>query len=295
MAFLSKKNTALLQEILQEEAIPLGYEALHKMAAEFAQKKGNRVSLPLMEMNKQFLLMIRLAFQQLQDTSANAPVVPALFSSATTNTTSTSNLPMRPQAARSKNVSFDEQLELHKTHFQQFAAPPPPTPPVFQDPEPTFDGDLHALMQKAMSERNYDAQPPPLQGNGRKLQIGSVIEDETHKQDLIDIEKFNQAQPSEPQQPPPPLSAVNFFAKLKTVPVQVASPPPPPPPPLTEGELDISDLTIHPMDVSPETPSSKRSIEILTDRVNQLTVQLEQLATEFAMFRKEKNNAEGRE
>jgi hypothetical protein len=223
VSFLSKQNTALLQEILQEESIFLGMESFHQMASDFAHKKG-QTRLPLMEMNKQFLLMIRLAYQQLQQMQSQPPLP----------STTAATMPSRPQGVRSKNVSFDQELELHRKHFQQFAAPPPPTPPVFQDPEPSsnssassMEADLQTLMTKTINERKYDSALPS-QFTGRKLQIGSMIEQTSHTEDVIDIEGISGGGGGPTQ---PAMSAfsssvevafngenkmTDFFSKLKT-------------------------------------------------------------------------------
>jgi hypothetical protein len=207
MSFLSKKNSDMLFDLITEECINVDYSSFNKMLLEFGQINGTRHS--LMEMNKQF---IRHLITNYGRTQSN----PTGFSEQQfhSNSNISTNMPSRPQGSRSKNVSFDEQLELHKQHFQQYAAPPPPTPPIFKDEESNNSSDLEVLMKKALSERKYDVISS--QQNTRKLHIGSVIEDEKHKEDLIDIDKLTKQQPQQqPQQPQPELSSFGFFSKLK--------------------------------------------------------------------------------
>jgi hypothetical protein len=205
MSFLSKKNSDMLFDLITEESVNIDYSSFNKMLLEFGQINGTRH--PLIEMNKQFIRHLITNYGRIQSN-------PTGFSEQQfhSNSNISTNMPSRPQGSRSKNVSFDEQLELHKQHFQQYAAPPPPTPPIFKDDESNNSSDLEALMKKALSERKYDvisSQPNP-----RKLHIGSVIEDEKHKEDLIDIDKLTKQQPKpEPQE----LSSFGFFSKLKMV------------------------------------------------------------------------------
>jgi len=200
MYFLSKKNADILFDVISEESINVDYPSFNQIFIEYGQTTGN--NLPLMEMNKQFIRYL-LANYGRKNTSQQQQQ----------NNISTS-MPSRPQGSRSKNVSFDQQLELHRQHFQQYSAPPPPEPPVFKDETPSPSGDLDILMKKALSERKYDPILP--QQNPRKLHIGSVIEDEKHKEDLIDIDKFAKP-PSPSPSTSPELSTLGFFSKLKTV------------------------------------------------------------------------------
>jgi hypothetical protein len=213
MSFLSKKNSDMLFDLITEESINVDYVSFNKLFLEFGKVNGNRH--PLMEMNKQFIRTLLTNYGQ--HNSIQTPITVTRYPDQQQfqNNNISTTMPSRPQGSRSKNVSFDEQLELHKQHFQQYAAPPPPTPPVFKDEESTPSSDLEILMKKALGERNYDSVPP--QQNPRKIHIGSVIEDEKHKEDLIDIDILNKPQPL--QQPPPQtdISNLGFFSKLKTV------------------------------------------------------------------------------
>lgn len=277
-SFMSRQNTALLQEIIQEELPGVDEVSFHQMASHFAQTKGKE-RLPLMEMNKRFLLMLRMAYQQTQQ--ENHPL----------QTSSSSSMPSRPQGARSKNVSFDQELELHRQHFQQFATPPPPTPPVFQDPESSTESDLQVLMQRAMSERNYDSAPHPSSSssssqsathtpitNGRKLHIGSVIDDTdtTHTEDVIDIEKLTQPAPA--LSSPPPLSSFDFFSKLKTSRL----------PETMDAPTSATTPETFPMDETPARPAEEDlhdTIANLTTELQDTKRHLQQLTEEFAAFK----------
>jgi hypothetical protein len=194
MSFLSKKNSDMLFDLITEESINLDYASFNKLFLEFGQINGTRH--PLIEMNKQFVRLLITNYGRTQSKSTGFTEQP-LYQ------------PSRPQGSRSKNVSFDEQLEIHKQHFQQYAVPPTPTPPVFKDEESNPSADLDVLMKKALSERKYDVISQ--QQNTRKLHIGSVIEDEIHKEDLIDIDKYSGEQPQQD------ISTLGFFSKLKTV------------------------------------------------------------------------------
>lgn len=213
MSFLSKKNSDMLFDLITEESINVDYVSFNKLFLEFGKVNGNRH--PLMEMNKQFIRTLLTNYGQ--HNSIQTPITVTRYPEQPQfqNNNISTTMPSRPQGSRLKNVSFDEQLELHKQHFQQYAAPPPPTPPVFKDEESTPSSDLEILMKKALGERNYDSVPP--QQNPRKIHIGSVIEDEKHKEDLIDIDILNKPQPL--HQPPPQtdISNLGFFSKLKTV------------------------------------------------------------------------------
>lgn len=207
MSFLSKENSDLLYDVIKE-SINIDYISFNQRFLEFGQINGNKF--PLIEMNKQFIrsFLVTPSKQQMS-----------------------TNMPSRPQGSRSKNVSFDEELELHKQHFQQFAAPPPPTPPVFKDYEDesflhvnknrtgTGPGNEHGnsnldlLMQKALSERKYDPIPPP-SNSVRKIQIGSVIEDESYSNDVIDVDKFNHSVENNKTESNLP-SVTTFFSKLQ--------------------------------------------------------------------------------
>jgi hypothetical protein len=213
MSFLSKKNSDMLFDLITEESINVDYASFNKLFLEFGQINGTRH--PLMEMNKQFIRNLLTNYGRHPSTQQTISVNRYPEQQQFQNNNISTTMPSRPQGSRSKNVSFDEQLELHKQHFQQYASPPPPTPPVFKDEESTPSSDLEILMKKALGERNYDSVPP--QQNPRKIHIGSVIEDEKHKEDLIDIDILNKPQPL--HQPPPQtdISNLGFFSKLKTV------------------------------------------------------------------------------
>jgi hypothetical protein len=214
MSFLSKKNEYLLYDVTTEY-VKIDHNSFSVLFAEFGKTRGNQ-GMTLMEMNQQFLLSI---------INRNSPSSPSSSSISTQSQFQQQQqqqqqqiMPSRPQGARSKNVSFDEQLELHKQHFQQFAMPPPPTPPNFKDADVDIPPDnLELLMRKAQSERKYDALPPSGQQGPRKLQIGSVIEDDNVKGDFIDIDKLNKRSPPQTPSPPSPENAFSFFSKLKRV------------------------------------------------------------------------------
>jgi hypothetical protein len=277
-SFLSKQNAGLLQEILQEESIHLGTESFHQMASDFAQKKGQH-RLPLMEMNKQFLLMIRMAYQQLQqrDPQQTQPPSPS-YPSPLLQASATTTLPSRPTGARSKNVTFDQELELHRQHFQQYAAPPPPTPPVFQDPEASpMESDLQALMKRTMNERKYDSAPPSqLQSNvGRKLQIGSAIEETIPKEEVIDLETLSSRENS---------TSSDFFSKLKTT-TQISRE-------ITNSSSSSSSSSSPFYTDPPATTTTNTPNDDLQHTVNKLQTELEeskrllsQLSEEFAAFK----------
>jgi len=142
MYFLSKKNADILFDVISEESINVDYPSFNQIFIEYGQTTGN--NLPLMEMNKQFIRYL-LANYGRKNTSQQQQQ----------NNISTS-MPSRPQGSRSKNVSFDQQLELHRQHFQQYSAPPPPEPPVFKDETPSPSGDLDILMKKALTQRRFD-------------------------------------------------------------------------------------------------------------------------------------------
>lgn len=205
----------MLFDVISEESINVDYPSFNKLFLEFGQTNGNRH--PLMEMNKQFIRTLLSTYGR-NTPSSKSHSQPQF---QIQNNNMSTNMPSRPQGARSKNVSFDEQLELHRQHFQQFASPPPPTPPIFEDDASINpSGNLDILMQKALSERKYDAVPQFQSQPARKLHIGSVIEDEKHKEDVIDIDKLTIPIPTQPQPQPPPIEDVStfgFFSKLKTV------------------------------------------------------------------------------
>jgi len=213
MSFLSKDNSDLLYDVIKE-TINIDYLSFNQRFLEFGQSNGNKM--PLIEMNKQF---IRSFLSPSSNSNSNANEKPQTSSNMSTN------ILFRPQGSRSKNVSFDEQLELHKQHFQQFSAPPPPTPPVFKDEDKESFSNLDLLMQKALSERNYDPIPIASQQPARKLQIGSVIEDEIYMDDVIDVDKFNNTVENKIKgQTTNVPSVTTFFSKLQQIPESPESP-----------------------------------------------------------------------
>jgi hypothetical protein len=261
MSFLSRKNEYLLYDVITEEYLKIDYQSFSAFFAEFGKKYGNQ-GIPLMELNKQF---IRAIVSNNKETSIS------------TNGTAQQFMPSRPQNARSKNVSFDEQLEQHRQHFQQFAMPPPPTPPNFKDaeePPPPPSDNIEMLMKRALNERKYDAIPPQ---PARKLQIGSVIEDETHKEDLIDIDKIGKRPPT------PPENAFGFFSKLKRIEAI----------PVPEPEQDVSLLpssvplstTSTPINLQETPNNNSEEMSILSTKIDSLTTTVTNLSIELAETR----------
>jgi hypothetical protein len=258
MSFLSKKNEYLLYDVITEEYLKIDYQSFSAFFAEFGKNYGNH-GIPLMELNKQFIRAI---------VSNNKGI--------STNGTSQQFMPSRPQNARSKNVSFDEQLEQHRQHFQQFAMPPPPTPPNFKDAEespPPPSDNIEMLMKRALNERKYDAIPPQ---TARKLHIGSVIEDDIHKEDLIDIDKIGKRPPT-----PPTENAFGFFSKLKRIeaipePEQDVSSSP------SSVPLSTTSTTIN----LQETPNNNsEEMSILSTKIDSLTKTVTNLSIELAETR----------
>jgi hypothetical protein len=274
MSFLSKENSDLLYEVIRE-TMNVDYASFNKSFLEFGQINGN--SLPLMEMNKQFIRSF-LVSSGMDNTPQSYPQRQSQSQSQQTS------MPFRPQGARSKNVSFDEQLELHKQHFQQFAVPPPPTPPNFkdEDPEPVINLDI--LMQKALSDRKYDPMPPP--PPVRKLHIGSVIEDMSIKEDIIDVDKFNnkverKLKEPEPEPEPDTVPSVNtFFSKL-----QQLKPAKPLAPLINPDTIDV------------DKPINKltQDIQHLTDTVNKLEKEIETIKQTISQLQKNIYNEELKE
>jgi hypothetical protein len=281
MAFLSKKNADMLYEVVSEEFVNIDYGSFNKLFLEFGESVA-QTQLPVMELNKRFVRTLQAQYQQQRHLQQSHQ--PQQQNQQQQAHPSSSIIPSRPQGARSKNVTFDQELELHKQHFQQFAAPPPPTPPVFKD---TFEqpvDDLSLLMKKAMSERNYDTMPPP--PPTRKLHIGSVVEDEKLKEDMIDIDKFLQQregsskrqphpQPQQQHQPQPTkpsasaASSFDFFSKLKVVKPVIESQPD-----LPDEEEDNEEEKIIEDSV---TNISTNALEELTQKVSILTEELQSM------------------
>lgn len=301
MSFLSRKNADLVYSVISEESIGMDYPSFRQAFLEFGQMYNNQ-NIPLMEMNKHFIRSVLNTYGR----QSNAPSpMQAQHTQHTQHQPSLSTVPNRPQGARSKNVSFDEQLELHKQHFQQFATPPPPTPPVFKDADLLPADNLELLMKQAMMERNYDAtptSPPP-----RKIQIGPVIEDEKHKEDMIDIEKLNAQNQIQNPTPTPTIStqpatnptdslpSFDFFSKLK----KVTQPPPEIVAEPVEFVVDSFSIIKEKENLNENKEISRRDFEELTKKVEVLSKELEEtkemVATLSATFSRYLNETELKE
>jgi uncharacterized coiled-coil protein SlyX len=129
-------------------------------------------------------------------------------------------------------------------------------------------------MKRALNERKYDAIPPQ---PARKLQIGSVIEDETHKEDLIDIDKIGKRPPT------PPENAFGFFSKLKRIEAI----------PVPEPEQDVSLLpssvplstTSTPINLQETPNNNSEEMSILSTKIDSLTTTVTNLSIELAETR----------
>jgi hypothetical protein len=241
MSFLTKDNSDLLYDVIKEY-INIDYPSFNKRFLEFGKTNGNKMS--LIEMNKKFI---------------------SSFLSSTQNTM-TNNVPFRPQGSRSKNVSFDEQLELHKQHFNQFSSPPPPNTPVFKDENNESFVNLDLLMKKALNERNYDQLPTqPV----RKLHIGSVIEDEIHDNDVIDVEKFNEINKSKNIHVGSEVISVTntFFSKLQQLKPEKRLDPLENPNKIEVEEDNIKSMIT---DLTNTLNNLKQEIEIMKEKINKI-------------------------
>lgn len=268
MSFLSKKNADMLFDVISEESINIDNSSFNKLFLEFGQTNGNRH--PLMEMNKQFIRNLLSTYGR-HSTKSHSQI-------QMQNNNMSTNMPSRPQGSRSKNVSFDEQLELHRQHFQQFASPPPPTPPIFEDDTSINpSGNLDILMKKALSERKYDALPQNQTPQARKIQIGNIIEDEKHKDDVIDIDKLT-------ANIQPEITTFGFFSKLKTVKKETT---------LDleqENPLDnIQTSAIDDIDISTNSfEELKKTVAELSKKIDRLSAELESVINTYSQELKER-------
>jgi len=270
MAFLTQSNYNLLYNLVTETHTQIQPDFFQNVFLEFGRKENG----PLMELNKKFIrkLMNKISTQnKLPPPSQLIPQqTQSLFSFNQIDTT-------RPQGMRSKNVTFDEQLELHKQHFQQFSAPTPPPTPVFSDDLTQPSSGIDELMKKTLMERKYDTlniNPPPSlqqqpyhsQRPPRKLEIGSVVNDtEVIKQDMIDIDDLGNI-PLKPQPTFQNKNLENLFSKLRVV------------PPISSSQT----LEQNTQTEETEQPLERNNlIEQLTKRVEHLEIELAELKKHF--------------
>ena len=261
MAFLTQSNYNLLYGLVKETHTQIEPDFFQNAFLEFGRKETG----PLMDLNKKF---IRRLMHKISTQPKPTPVFP---------------FTQPIETARSKNVTFDQQLELHQQHFKQFAAPPPPPTPVFKDELIQPSSGIDELMKKAIMERKYDTlniQPPstslqqqPYQNQRppRRLEIDTVVNDiDIIKNDIIDIDNLeNNSQQSSANK-----SVENLFSKLRIV------NPVPESPALESQALESPALDSIKIDNNKSMEhflERKQTIEQLTSRVQQLEIELQEL------------------
>ena len=269
MAFLTQSNYNLLYGLVKETHTQIEPDFFQNAFLEFGRKETG----PLMDLNKKFIrkLMQKISTQhKLPTPSQLLPQQQPTF-------------PFN-MARSSKNVTFDEQLELHQQHFKQFSAPPPPPTPVFSDDLTQPSSGIDELMKKAIMERKYDTHnispPPPSslqqqqqyysQRPPRKLEIGNIVNDpDIVKQDIIDIDNLENvslqiSEIPQPLQPSANKTVENLFSKLRMVSTVPESPA------LDSVKIEKDKSIEHSLE-------RKQTIEQLTTRIEHLEIELAEL------------------
>lgn len=202
MEFLKKENYKLLLDIITEEVPNVNIQLFDSVFRKYGAKEITSEK-DLLALNKGFVfLFMNLITKPSEQTF---PLVQNEPIDAT-----------HQKISQLKRVSFDTEVEKHRQHFQQLAAPPIPPMPNFSDDIKESKINLEALVKQTLMSRNYDVpiqKPPP-----RLLEIGSIIPDTEVQHNIIPLQQPEQQSPPT-QTTPQNLTKINsiFFSKLQQI------------------------------------------------------------------------------
>jgi hypothetical protein len=206
MEFLNKSNYNLLLDIIKEEVPNININMFQSMFLDFGTKeKGDLLSL-----NKKFIYLVMTIIS-----TNNTQSQPPSYKPDNLNQPIDVTYQKHSQL---KRVSFEHEVDKHRLHFQQFAAPPIPPTPKFSDDLTDDKINIDVLLHNTLKDRNYDI---PLQKPPRQLQIGSIIPNNELNHDIIALPQPNEMTQSNIQTMPPQNPekiTSSFFSKLHNIP-----------------------------------------------------------------------------
>lgn len=198
MEFLNKSNYNLLLDIIKEEVPNININMFQSMFLDFGTKeKGDLLSL-----NKKFIYLVMTIIS-----TNNTQSQPPSYKPDNLNQPIDVTYQKHSQL---KRVSFEHEVDKHRLHFQQFAAPPIPPTPKFSDDLTDDKINIDVLLHNTLKDRNYDI---PLQKPPRQLQIGSIIPNNELNHDIIALPQPNEMPPQNPEK-----ITSSFFSKLHNIP-----------------------------------------------------------------------------
>jgi hypothetical protein len=219
MEFLNNTNYKLLFDIIKEEVPNINVHLFHSIFVEF----GNKEKGQLLTLNKKFIhlfMSIVNSNQKQQEQPQQIQTKQYIPSKQFPLGVSSSNESIDDtyqKHSQLKRVSFENEVDKHRNHFQQFSSPPIPPTPNFSDNITEDKINIDFLLQKTLKDRNYDI---PLQKPPRQLEIGSIIPENEVKHDIIPLLiQPTQSISSEPviNNPREKITS-SFFSKLHTLP-----------------------------------------------------------------------------
>ena len=184
MEFLNNTNYNLLLDIIKEAFPNINMNLFHSVFVEF----GNKEKGDLLTLNKKFIhLFMSLVTSNQQQTQQQQQQQPYITSNTfplgLTSPTEAIDVTYQKHS-QLKRVSFENEMDKHKNHFQQFSSPPIPPTPKFSDNITEDKINIDFLLQKTLKDRNYDI---PFQKPPRQLEIGSIIPENQIKHDIIPL------------------------------------------------------------------------------------------------------------
>lgn len=224
MEFLNNTNYKLLLDIIKEEVPNINVHLFHSVFVEF----GNKEKGELLTLNKKFIhLFMSIVNSNQQKQQQQEPqlqqqiqtqqyVTSKTFPLGIASPTDTIDVTYQKHS-QMKRVSFENEMDKHRTHFQQFSSPPIPPTPNFSDNITEDKINIDFLLQKTLKDRNYDI---PLQKPPRQLEIGSIIPENEVKHDIIPlvIESIDSISINSVTNNPREKMTSSFFSKLHTIP-----------------------------------------------------------------------------
>lgn len=161
MNFLSNENYKLLHEIVRETMTD-DPDIFNKVFMDFGNlNKNNTEHYDLLTYNKQFLTLLQTIIHNKPDL-----------------------------LTQKRKVTFENKLEEHKQHFLSYSLKPPPTPNFVDTVDNSNLDHIDKLVQQTLLKRNYELDAPSVTRKPRKIQIQSVVEEDTLTNDaiLLDME-----------------------------------------------------------------------------------------------------------
>lgn len=220
MEFLNNTNYKLLFDIIKEEVPNINVHLFHSIFVEF----GNKEKGQLLTLNKKFIHLfmsiVNSNQKKQQEEQQQIQTKQYLMSKQFPLGVASSNEAIDDtyqKHSQLKRVSFENEVDKHRNHFQQFSSPPIPPTPNFSDNITEDKINIDFLLQKTLKDRNYDI---PLQKPPRQLEIGSIIPENEVKHDIIPLViQPTQAISSEPvTNNTREKITSSFFSKLHTIP-----------------------------------------------------------------------------